>query len=175
VVMSRAVSAAALVAVAMVTRSARADGEFHFTIDVSGWTDRDFAEIDLGADQPVLVTGLEWDVTLTASDGAWLSDGWFGLGSPGEPAQIYLIPGVSDNFSGTQNYAGVVKFSDVGLSNVDLPTGVVFFQFLSFGWNIVVKEQSFVTLQYDIVPSPGALVLLAGAAAIVARGRRIGR
>lgn len=167
--------ATAFVGCVALSASAAADGQYALWIDVSGWADRSEAIIDLGGGKPAVVTGLQWDVTLTASGGGWLSDGWFGFGEPGQPSQLLLVPGADDPFPGTASYAGSVKFSDVNLPNLLLPEGLLRLQFLTSGWDVVVEPKSQVMVQYDIVPAPSGLGAAFIAALLVRRRRSVSR
>jgi len=153
--------------------AASAEGDFTVTINVSGWIDRTVAVIDLGDGSPVEVTGVSWSVTLTAVGTAWLSDGWFGLGEPLQPPQVVLIPGIDDPFPGTAFYGGSLKFEDVGLPNVQLSDGWFQLGFLTSGQTVVIKEESFVTVQYSIVPAPAVLPLVGLAVAGMRRRRAL--
>lgn len=167
----RAIRATAILLAVGCIHSARAEGDFQYSINVSGWQDRTGMEFDLGGGQPVTVTGVIWDVTLTAVGSAWLSDGWFALGTPDNLPQVYLIPGINDNFPGTASYGGAAKFADLGLPDVQLPDGNLLLQFLTSGWTIFVEEKSWITVQYNIVPAPGAAAIALLAAGLRRRRR----
>ncbi len=145
-----------------------------YTLDVSGWTDLTSEVIDLGAGTKVEVTGIGWDVTFTAEGSAWLSDGSFYFDAPGaDPfGQVYLTPFVGQDFSGTETtFSPILKLADLGIPNIQLDAGLLEVFYGTFGFDTYVKEESFLYIQYAIVPTPGALALV-GLAGLVGRRRR---
>jgi hypothetical protein len=165
---------AGLLASAIAT-GANAAGQYTLDVDVTGWSDGDFIVLNLGSYAEV--TGIGWNVTMTADDdGAWLSDGRFEFGPDGAPWEVALTPGVGNNGPGTMTFTGGVKLADVGIPDIVIADGQFLIYYNSFGWNCYVADgdpmSSYLTIQYNaIVPAPGALALL-GLAGLAGTTRR---
>ncbi len=166
---------AGLLATAMATQGANADGMYSTDVDVTGWNDGDSITLDLGG--MAEVTGISWQVTLHAEDdGSWLSDGQFQFGPAGEPVEINLNPGAGNNGPGTEKFTGSAKFDDAGLPNIELADGMLQIAYTNFGWSTWVVDDepfsSYLTIQYNLIPAPGALALLGLAGLVGVRRRR---
>jgi hypothetical protein len=175
-------AAAGAFAVGMVAQSGYADGDFTIDVNVTGMTEGGFIQLDLGQGNKAEVTGIGWQVTIEAIDTAWLSDATFFFGSgfdPADPdpddAELFLTPGVGDDFAGKEKYSGFVKLDDADLPNIQLEDGLLDIGFTAFGFPAFVQEgdpyDSFLTIQYNVLPAPGAIALL-GMAGLVGVSRR---
>ena len=153
--------------------SAMADGQFIAGIDISGWGDLSKAEVDLGGGMKVQVTGIGWDMTLNAIDGAWFSDATFYFGAPNQDPVLFLTPGAGVNESGEMFFSsdGIIKLEDVGILPIQLDGGVLQLEMSTLGWDVTVRDGGVIWVQYNIIPAPGALALV-GLAGLVSRRRR---
>lgn len=153
--------------------SAMAEGDFVAAIDVSGWNDLTAADIDLGGGFKAEITGIGWDITLTAQNGGWFSDAEWSFAAQGAAPSLFLTPGAGVGESGTQFFTseGIIKLADVGIPNIQLDNGVLSLSLNTFGWDVFAKEESFIYVQYNVIPAPGALALV-GLAGLVSRRRR---
>jgi len=89
------------------------------------------AALGLPSGSSVTMTGMGWDVTLTAVDPSWLLDMVVGFGIPGELSEILLRPGGQDPFPGTRSYSsdGIVDLTDSGIPDLVLPNGLLRLEF----------------------------------------------
>jgi hypothetical protein len=158
-------------------------------IDVVDWSPSEFYSFGDPTSNPSLtldlgvgaeITGIYWNLNVTASGGANLSQ----LGMvfyPAEQAADLLLPGLTltpgsgDTFGGTKTYTGFVPFTDPPgsfNSTIILPSGLFYIE--AFRWNpqvgdILVNGQ--IILNPSVIPAPGALALL-GIAGLAGMRRR---
>lgn len=165
---------AGLLATAIST-GANADGQYTIDVDVTGWVEGDFIVLDLGASAEV--TGIGWNVTMFAdsSSGSWLSDGYFTFGPAAGPAEVFLTPGAGENSSGQATFTGNVKLADVGIPDIVLVDGNLLIEYDANGWDTWIVDgdpmSSYLTIQYNAIPAPGAFALL-GLAGLAGTTRR---
>lgn len=152
------------------------EGSLYMDIDVSGWQSGDFVDVDLGGGFKVEITGIGWNVGITPfGELAWYSDSQFSFGEPNAGAQIFVTPAAGNNNGpGEPLYFssdGILKLADFGLPPIQLNGGVLQVSYSDGGWGSSIKEDSFFTVQYSIIPAPGAMALI-GLAGLVSRRRR---
>jgi len=170
----KAFAAVAAIAALGIGSSALAVGDHVMVIDVSGSQYGQVDLIDLGGGNLVEITGIGWNVILTAPAPAWYSDARWGFGDSSGLISIFLTPGAGANQPGPAQLfsSPILKLLDLGLPNIVLADGI--FQLSRndpFNDGIIVKDGSSITIQYNIIPAPGALALV-GLAGLVSRRRR---
>lgn len=179
---------AAALTFGVAAHSAYAEGDLTEII-IDNWAPTEFFSFGGPTSNPVeivnfdpgtIVTGIQWDLTVTANDPAWLSE--FGVaampvenvpdGGPG----IIITPGAGDNFDGTATYSGGLKFDDnPDLDNFALPSGDLWLE--GFDWASsfpgLKNISGSIWIQTEAaVPAPGALALLGLAGLVGVRRRR---
>lgn len=139
------------------------------------------ASVNLGAGS--VVTGLAWNVNLTANDPSWLSEIAVSFRGNTAAPELYLRPGfevedpgVNQNFNsgGVQSILGVVP---AGITTD--ASGNINLEFLEFFDDSSVAPDgkwhagSTLTLEYTAVPEPATMAALGlGAAALLRRRRK---
>lgn len=132
--------------------------------------------LNLGAGASV--TGLSWNVVITALGTSWQSEARVVLTpSNGDLAQgISLAPGAGVNTPGEGAFAstGVLKFGDNGLPNIFLPDGILRMEFFESyddgpGVDGIWKSGN---LGIQFIPAPSAVALLGLGGLAAARRRR---
>lgn len=135
------------------------------------------AQYNLGAGAHI--TGIGWDVELqTLVSPSWLSEIAVDFSNTGGTAGVSLAPGSGDDFGGNDFYSsgGVVDLIGLGLDfNLDAD-GVLNVQFFEGFDDFADTAEGLwkggtLTIQYTIVPAPGAMALL-GLGGLVATRRR---
>jgi hypothetical protein len=116
-----------------------------------------------------IMTGIEWDVTITTIGGSWLSEAvsYFD-GQDLDGTGLFLTPGVGDGFSGTGTYTsgGVVDLTDNAIADIPVgPDGLLYIQLHeSFDDNANAPDAT-----YDS-PSTYTIYYIAGPAAVPTLG-----
>ena len=129
------------------------------------------AALGLPSGSPVTFNGVGWDVTLFADvnvgpfGGSWLSELTVGFSADGDTSpDVTLAPGAGNNFSGTLTFASpVIKLGDVGIPNIELPTGLLRMEFFEgFDDDINLDDGSWLNggLTLQAVPEPTSLGLI---------------
>ncbi|HQY88207.1 MAG TPA: PEP-CTERM sorting domain-containing protein, partial [Tepidisphaeraceae bacterium] len=80
----------------------------------------------------VTITGIGWDVDLTALGDSWLADNGVAMtATPEGTTGLFLRPGAGTNNPGSGNFASgaMIDLSDNAIPDIVLPTGVLEFQF----------------------------------------------
>ncbi|MCK6476851.1 MAG: hypothetical protein L6Q35_08480 [Phycisphaerales bacterium] len=124
------------------------------------------------------VTGIGWDVTLFADSPSWLSEMVVSFESS-SVFYVQLTPGVGDNISGTKSYSsgGVVDLIGLGLDFYVDGDGLLHMEFFegfddfANDWDGIWQSGT-ITVQYEVIPAPGALALMAGGGLVALRRRR---
>jgi hypothetical protein len=152
------------------------------TNNIQSWDPYDDADnvtdsIFLGANAHI--TGIGWDVELmTLRDPSWLSEIAVAFENS-SGLQLSLAPGAGDNFGGSAFYSsgGVVDLIGLGLDfnlGADGILGLDFFEsFDDFGNSAEgLWKQGALTIQYEVIPAPGAIAVLGLGGLVAARRRR---
>lgn len=134
--------------------------------------------IDVGANTQV--TGIGWDVSVTAYSPSWLSELTVSFLDSTQSAGVYLSVGVGDTFGGSAAYSsgGVVDLIGLGLAFNVGADGVLRLEFHeSFDDDTVIPdglwESGALTIQTAAIPEPGTYGLMAlGLLAVGAAARR---
>lgn len=182
-------AAAAATALAL-SGSALAEGTHTTVIDISGWQTwttygptssavNSNGLFNLGGGLEVHVTGVSWDVNYVALGESWQNEVRLGFRS-----QAGAVDGFNLSFGGAggpgahANAGGPLKLADFAIPDLVLPNGILYLEsFESFDdggpgvQDAVFGQGSFVVVQYNIIPAPGALALL-GVAGLAGIGRR---
>lgn len=132
---------------------------------------------DLGLGQPVVVTGLGWNLSVTAEDGSLVSDIGLGFASFEDIPNTKLLLAIADgnDISGQADISsgGILLLSDFGIPNGQLPGGLLYAEL--FDW---VPSQSGLTVtgsvqvQYFVIPAPASATLIGLCGLASARRRR---
>jgi hypothetical protein len=144
--------------------------------DPYGDADNVTDSIFLGAN--TRITGIAWDVQLTTLiSPSWLSEIAVAFENS-SGAQLFLAPGDGDNFGGTDTYSsgGIVDLIGLGLDfnlGADGILGLEFYETFDDYANRAegLWKQGAITIQYEVIPAPGALALM-GLSGLVATRRR---
>ena len=152
-------------------------------IDVSGFSSWDEQGNAINESLAVFVgvgaeiTGLSWDVNITSAGASWASELTMGFES-----QINLRPGAGTDAPTTNmnfNSGGIIDLSDNGLPNITLSAdGVLDIEFFDgFVDNAGAIDNSFdadsfVTIYFNNVPTPGSLAVLGLGGLVAGRRRR---
>lgn len=122
---------------------------------------------DLGNGSAVSVTGVGWELQVTATEPAMFSDLGLALVSASGPFDtsegLFLRLFDGDDFSGTETYStgGVVALADVGLPDIHLDNGMLYGELFTFvPGQEGLSVNGMLTIQY-VIPAPGSLALLA--------------
>lgn len=128
-----------------------------------------------------VLTGIGWDVTLTAFNNSWLSEITIGIENSDASDALYLRPAVGQNSPGTGSFSsgGVINLESAGpgLSVNVNPDDVIYIEFFE-GFDDVAGaadgrwDSGTVTLQFEAVPEPATLAALGLGVAAMARRRR---
>ncbi len=149
--------------------------------DSLGDSDNVLASVDLGAYTGITVTGIGWDVDLSATGPSWLSE--LTVGFLDSPIGLQLAPGAGDTFPGAATYSsgGILDLATIDPSfPFTVPGNTVSLEFFE-GFDDFADgidgmwTGGTLTFQFSgtPVPEPSALGLLAVAGVgFVARRRR---
>lgn len=135
--------------------------------------------LDVGAGS--WVTGIGWDVTITAYDPSWLSEMQVAFEDSSQSSGVFLTVGVGDSFSGEASYSSpIVNLVDLGLNFQVGADGKLRLEFFE-GFNDFdadhdgIWDRGTLSIEVTQVPEPSTyalmLVGLAGAVAIARRRR----
>lgn len=191
-------SAAAMALLAVAT-PAHAVGDYTISYDISGWQTwggfngsnnapnlNSRVNLNIGAlhgGVGVIVTGVGWDVNYESLGESWTSEMRLRfqsgtLNPPGTPGAFNLSFGGTNAPGTNASSSAIIKLAGAGLPDLTLPDGILHMQaFESFndGGDGVQDAQfgpnSIITIQYNLVPAPGALALL-GLAGVAGGARR---
>lgn len=150
------------------------------SMDGNGSPNNVVLNLDLGAG--AWVTGIGWDVGITAYDPSWLSEMMVAFEDSSQSTGVYLTVGAGDNFSGSSSYSsgGIVDLIGLGLDFHVGADGKLRMEFFE-GFNDFpdaadgVWDRGTISIQVAAIPEPGTYALmLLGLAGItfVARRRR---
>lgn len=132
---------------------------------------------DLGEGVPVIVTGLGWDLSVTAESGALVSDVGLGFASFDDIAGTQLLLAIADgNDVGGQmdiSSGGILLLANFGIPDGQLPSGLLYAEL--FDWvpslpGLTVSGS--VQIQYSVVPAPGGGAMLGLCGLACVRRRR---
>ncbi len=156
------------------------------SIDLEEWAPTEFfsfgdptsnpnVTLDLGGGLPVDITGYALDFEVVAAGDAWMNE--FGLGlfdSADVPDGSGLIISAPDEPPFTA--PGTVDFDTEGMVTLEdafeVTTGILYIEAFDFDPNFPgLTANGTVTLQYNVIPAPGALALI-GLAGLAGRRRR---
>jgi hypothetical protein len=144
-----------------------------YSIDVSGIGSYDeygspantVLTFNLGANAEV--TGIGWDVSLTAYSPSWLSELKVAFEDSSQSAGLFLTPGVGETFSGSGSYSsgGILSLADYGLNFNVGADGILrleFFEGYVDGVNPDgIWDSGTLTIQTAAVPEPATYGLMA--------------
>ncbi|MBI5708157.1 MAG: PEP-CTERM sorting domain-containing protein [Armatimonadetes bacterium] len=130
--------------------------------------------------QNFVLTGLGWDVTLTATAPSWLSELAAAFESSSQADGVYLRPGAGNNFGGTGSYSsgGIVDLVGPGLTVVLDADNILRLEFYESFNDFADAQDGFwhdgsrLDLQFnaDLVPEPASMAVLGlGALALIRR------
>lgn len=113
---------------------------------------------DIGANSHV--TGIAYDVTLTAFSPSWLSELVVSFLSTGFDG-VYLTPGFADSTPGTQSYAGSAYLPDLGLDFSVDGDGLLWLEFFEDFNDASVNPDGVwngtLTITYEPTSTPGGV------------------
>ena len=180
------IAAAGALTLGIAGQSAQA-GTQTVTIDLDDWAPTEFFSfgdptsnpnitLDLGGGLPVDIIGYALDFQVVTSGDAWMNE--FGLGlfdSADVPDGTGLIFSAPDEPPFTA--PGTVDFDTEGMIMLDdafeLMTGILYAEAFDFDPNFPgLTANGTVTLEYNVIPAPGALALIGVAAFAGPRRRR---
>jgi hypothetical protein len=144
-----------------------------YSIDVSGIASYDeygssantVLTFNLGANAEV--TGIGWDVGLTAYTPSWLSELKVAFEDSSQLSGVFLTPGVGETFSGTGSYSsgGILNLADYGLNfnvGADGILRIEFFEGYVDGLNPDgIWDSGTLTIQTAAVPEPATYGMMA--------------
>lgn len=137
------------------------------------------AALGLPSGTPVTMTGIGWDVNISAFGASWLADNavMFDDNINPDGYGLYLRPGASDANPGTASFSsgGFIDLTDVGIPDIFLPNGILRLEFLEDFDDVADAADgswNSGTLQIVAVPAPGALALLGLGGLVAGRRRR---
>lgn len=142
------------------------------------------AAAGLASGTPVTMTGVGWDVTLTAAGAtgqSWLSElrVYFDDNIAPDGLGLFLRPGAGTNLPGTASFAsgGILDLSDAGLANIPMPDGVARLDFHESFDDVAgavdgTWDAGFLFIAIAEVPTPGAAALMGLAGLAGLRRRR---
>lgn len=106
------------------------------------------------------VTGLSWDVSLSAFGSSWLSDMGVDF-SDGGAQGVSLYPGFVDDFSGSGSYVGSADLVDLGIDFTVGDSGRLFLEFFEFIYDGPGADGVWTsgTLTVSYVPEPTSFAL----------------
>lgn len=153
------------------------------SMDEEGDPDNVVAIVDLNVPlnpgETLIITGIGWDVTITAINPSVLDDISVGFGAVGGGNVIGLYPGAGVFQAGTATFGSpVLKLADFGFPAIPLigdDLQLEFFEFIDDDAGFADgfwAAGSVLTVQYQIVPGPGAAALFAAAGLVGLRRRR---
>jgi len=127
----------------------------------------------------VIITGIAWDGTMTATSPSWISDARFAfLDSNLDAAGLFVTPGAGINSAGVDvplSSQGMIKLDDVGLDDLQMADGILnveLYDAFSEPTHNIWGQGSTLSIQYNVIPAPAALALLGLAGLAGARRRR---
>ena len=126
------------------------------------------------------VIGLGWDVTIMTNAVSWLSDTSIAVENSDGSAGAYVAPGSGVDMSGTTAFSsgGLIDLVDMGFDFFLLADGDFRLEFFEvFDDSADAVDASFLTgstltIQYTLVPAPGALALMGLGGLVAGRRRR---
>lgn len=135
--------------------------------------------VTLGPGETIVITGIGWDVTLTAFEPSFIEEMAVDIRDPGSDGGVGLAPGVGYDDWGTESFANeVVKLADAQIQNIALTGTAVEFEFYELFDDLANENDGFwilgsvLTIQYQVVPTPGSAALLGLAGLVGLRRRR---
>lgn len=138
------------------------------------WGDIDWANCSCD----VRITGIGWDVNISTFGDSWLSEATMRF----EDA-LYLTVGAGDDFAGSASYSsgGILDLTSLTTPldfflSADNILDIEFFESFDDVENAIdaiYGAGSTLTIQYELVPAPGALAILGLSGLVASRRRRL--
>jgi len=126
------------------------------------------AAVGLPTGSPVTMTGIGWDVNLTALGTSWLSElrVYFDDSIAPDLTGLFLTPGVGNGFPGSGFFTsgGIIDLTDNGIPDILLPNGVLrmeFFEGYDDANDVIDGMWDSGALTIASTPEPASLLLLA--------------
>jgi hypothetical protein len=153
------------------------------SVDEEGDADNVVGIVDLNVPlnpgETLVITGIGWNVNLTAFAPSVLDDMAVGFGATSGGSVIGLFPGAGVFQSGTASFASpILKLADFGFPAIALvgdDLRLEFYEFIDDNADLpdgFWAAGSVLSVQYQIVPTPGAAALFAAAGLVGLRRRR---
>ena len=125
--------------------------------DLMGDPDNEILIEAMGAG--AIITGVNWNITITTVGASWLSEADAILGSTSTP-QIGITPGFMDGAPGSATYTDGIDFTDVALPNITLDADGAFVMELAESFDDVpdAVDANYDAGTYDMLYIAGAPV-----------------
>lgn len=135
--------------------------------------------VPLSPGETLVITGIGWNVNLIAFDPSVLDDMAVGFGASGGGNVIALYPGAGVFSPGSGAFSSpVLKLADFGFPSIPLVGDELRLEFFEFIDDFADAQDgswvggSVLTVQYQIIPAPGAAAMFAAAGLVGLRRRR---
>ena len=107
-----------------------------------------------------IVTGANWNVTITTVGASWLSEAQAHMGSSSSPSVVIATPGAADAMPGSMTYVGGGDFTDNAVPNITLDADGMFVMELAESFDDVTDavDANYDAGTYDMLYIAGAPV-----------------